>query len=61
MQEKKKWHQIAGLKNAGKENAAQDCKVGNAGTENSAQDCRGVKCRKGKCGTKTQGWKMREK
>jgi len=47
MQERKIRHKIARVENAGKENAAQDR--------------RGGKCRKGKCGTRTQGWKMHEK
>ena len=35
--------------------------IKNAGKENAAQDRRGGKCRKRKCGTRLQGWKMREK
>ena len=47
MREKKMRHQIAGMENAGKENAAQDCRGGKSG--------------KRKCGTRMQGWKMQER
>ena len=47
MRERKMQHKIAGMENAGKENAAQDCRGGKSGKKT---------CRK-----RLQGWKMREK
>ena len=53
-------HHVAGVENARHESAAPECKGGNARHENAAPCCRGGKCETWSCGTRLQGWKMRD-